>query len=658
MEVQDVLPPFTGATAGQVVVLEAPQGRARREALSRWLDAAGSSASQRWLVSADAERAGIWAGLSGLLDALVPELEKGAPELLERHDSELLSVLPELGERLHRRHVPLTESVTPEESVRNYAADRAYRIPHGLINLLDAWHTRTGGGQWALAVDDFDRRGALVGRFFRELARRRAGKLGLTLLVAVEPGQGAATAAELAPYLPVAVARLELPGGPEETVDRAEATKLAIALEAKVNRNEALVQKHIHELIYFWKHSEHPDRSLAWQAAAVGTYNHLGFYEDALRFVPPVQATLPEHSVERHFYTRWSLVRNIFNTYVALGMAEQAHEVLMTEGLPKISDPEERARAHYALAMLYVRYFPERDISLGEKYLEEALEELEGADSAPETKHFLRVFLLNGLALVRHRQGRPQDAIQMSRDGFEDLGEKLPEGSHRLHRSVLLYNAAQVYTSTGAMQDALDSFTAAMEMDPGYSEYYNERGNVYLRLGRFDEAMADYQKAVECSPPYPEVWINMGQAFSMTQRFEDAVRAYSVALDLDPTRHLALVGRAQAFSVLGRPEGAMADYDAAIAVDPAHPLVFANRAVLRYGSGRIAESVEDLDQAIAMVPDNPGLYRNRSVALKDLGRAEAEAADLETYLRLAPGAPDRAAVEQRLAELSPVAEPA
>jgi tetratricopeptide (TPR) repeat protein len=658
MEVQDVLPPFTGATAGQVIVLEASRGQARREALSRWLEAARPRATRSWLVSADAEHAGIWAGLADLLDEVVPQVEQGAPEMLVRHDAELLAVLPDLRERLSRRHVPLTESVTPEESVRNYAADRAYRIGHGLINLLDEWHSRSGGGEWALAVDDFDRRGALVGRFFRELVRRRARKLGLTLVLAVDPGKGAETAAEFAAHAPVAVARLDLAGDPEARLDPAEATRLAAELEAKVGQNEALIQRHLHELIYLWKRSDRPDRAVAWQAAAVGTYNHLGYYEDALRFAEPVHATLPEYSRERHLYKRWSLVRNIFNTYVALGMAERAHELLGTEGLPKITDPEERSRAFYALAMLYVRYFTDRDISKGEEYLQEALRELEQADSPPHTKHFLQVFLTNGLALVRHRQGRPQEAIQMSRDGFEHLNEELPEGSHRLHRSVLLYNAAQVYTSTGALQDALQSFTAAMEMDPGYSEYHNERGNVYLRLGRFDEAIADYRRAVECSPPYPEVWINLGQAFSMMQRFDDAVRAYSVALDLDPERHLALVGRAQAFSALGRPAEAMADYDGAVAVDPSHALVFANRAVLRYGAGRIAESVEDLDQAIALMPDNPGLYRNRSVALKDLGRAELEAVDLETYLRLVPGAPDRAAVEQRLAELSAVAEPA
>src|SRR5262249_47600714 len=157
----------------------------------------------------------------------------------------------------------------------------------------------------------------------------------------------------------------------------------------------------------------------------------------------------------------------------------------------------------------------------------------------------------NGLAMIRHFQGRYQEAIELCREGFRELEQHLHEDRHRLHRSVLLYNMAQVYTAVGAYDDALRHYAMTMDMDPNYSEYYNDRGNVYLKLGRLAEAEADYLKAIELSPPYHEVYTNLGQCYRRMGRLDDAVRAYSAALDLSPHLALALAGRGQCHDELG-----------------------------------------------------------------------------------------------------------
>jgi Flp pilus assembly protein TadD len=46
-----------------------------------------------------------------------------------------------------------------------------------------------------------------------------------------------------------------------------------------------------------------------------------------------------------------------------------------------------------------------------------------------------------------------------------------------------------------AYEEASAYSTEAMAMDPNYSEYYNERGNVYMEMERFDEAEWDYLRA-------------------------------------------------------------------------------------------------------------------------------------------------------------------
>jgi tetratricopeptide (TPR) repeat protein len=590
------------------------------------------------------------------LEALLPALEAEAPDLVLRHDTELLAVMPRLRRRMSARYVTLTESAPSEEAVRNYAQDRAYRFGHGIINLLDEWHARTGGGEWVAACDGFDKRGALVGRFFRELMRRRGGKLRLTLLVATDPGQGDEAAASFGPAVTVRRATLDLPADTPVAMDASEAARRAQRLEEEIAGDTIDTLLHVHELIRLWAAGGFPQRTAGWQSVAMGMYTHMGYYEDALRLAGPVRTCLAAYTPEGQFRKRWDLVNTLFTTYSALQLWDDAYALVMEE--VGSDDPFDRARALYRLAMLHVRFLPERNIPEGERCLAEAMAELERANIPAEQKHFMRAFLLNGLALVRTRQGRASEAVDLTLGGFNRLNEELPPERHRLHRSVLLYNAAQVYANTGALEEAVKSYTAVMEMDPGYSEYYNERGNAYLKLGRLAEAERDYRQAIETSPPYAEVWVNLGQCYNLMRRFDEAIVAYDVALDLDPDFHLGRVGRATAYLMLGRRPEALRDFDAAIALQPEHALIFANRAAVLYEEGRFAESVRDLDAAVSLAPQNPALYRNRALALRSAERNADAAADLETFLRMVPQAPDRAEVEAQIEALRAVAQPA
>ncbi|MDB4948826.1 MAG: Tetratricopeptide 2 repeat protein, partial [Gemmatimonadetes bacterium] len=198
MPTQDRLPTHFRELAGAVVVLEAAAGAARRAALDAWADAARADGAEAWVVSCGVSRSGIWGGLNTWLEDLLPRLRAGAPDLVTRHDRELTAALPRLKREIAVRHLTLTETAQDDEAVRNFALDRAYRIPQGLIDMLEAWHRTSGAGRWVVACDEFDTAGALTARFFRELVRRRGKALELTLLVAAAPAAGGAVAAGFA----------------------------------------------------------------------------------------------------------------------------------------------------------------------------------------------------------------------------------------------------------------------------------------------------------------------------------------------------------------------------------------------------------------------------------------------------------------------------
>ncbi len=125
---------------------------------------------------------------------------------------------------------------------------------------------------------------------------------------------------------------------------------------------------------------------------------------------------------------------------------------------------------------------------------------------------------------------------------------------------MLQYNLARTNAQLGRHAQAIEHFNAAIELDPNYSESYNERGAVYFGMGLVDAAERDYRHAIELSPLCAEAWTNLGQCLRAMGRMEEAVSAYSRALGLDPSCALALTGRADAHSALEHAGLALADY--------------------------------------------------------------------------------------------------
>lgn len=636
------------AAPGTCRIVEGGRGAARRQHVDALLAEAEARGLETHLLFCRLDTGGVWAGLADLLRALLPRVEAARPDLIAKHSYELALALPELRRRFPLTDASLTDASPVKERIRSYPIDRAYRLLHGVIDLLAEWLPRHGARLFVVC-EDFDGAGALMRRFFREFLRRRVARLPIDLVLVVENGRGEIVAAELEGH-GGAIARLGCATA-EDAPDPDEMARTADALEARLQESLGQSENYLPQLIRCSLAAGQLPRAQRWRAVTLAVYNHFGFYEDALFFGEPLIADLDRACSGPESFSRWHVVSGLFNALVALGRPERAFQLVHDEALLKVDDPKDLVSIYYTLAMLHCRFLPQRDLLTAEEYIRKSLEMIDRTELAESEKHYLAVFNLNGLAFIRHLQGRVEEATELCRSGFERLERHLDEDQYRLHRSVLLYNIAQVHTSTRSYDDALAFYTSALQIDPRYSEYYNERGGVFLRMGRVQEAIADYHRAAELSAPYHEVFTNLGQAYKLVGDARAAIEAYSRAIDLDPRQFLPLVGRAQAYELAGEAEAALADYDAALGLDASDPQTWSNRAVLRYERGRIDEAVADLDQAILRAAALPELYANRAVALTDLGRRDDASRDYQTYLRLRPDALDREDVLRAIASL-------
>jgi tetratricopeptide (TPR) repeat protein len=638
-----------GEALSRVLIVEGAAGRARR----RWLEEHTLPSAlpnvRSFVVSCDFETGGPWGGVSQLFEELFPEIQAGRPELVENHALELVSVLPRLRRSVEVRNPNLTDLAPPEERTRNYPADRAFRIIHGLIELLDSWKSADcPEAEWLIACDNYDRARTMSGRFFAELMRRRGERLRLRLLVGAEPGQGESARKSLGVGGAARVVALDVEGEPPAAPGAEAAAQMASDLERRVGDDRVEQQVHLQELIRLWHAAGRPDKVLRLKFFGLETYNTLGLYEDALRYGEGLLSAAEEHAPDDE-KLQWATLVKLLMCHIGLFDVQSSLALAESVGM-KFAERNAAWRAHlfYLIGIFYARFQQPRDLAKGEEYLNRAFEAIEQAGMAEDVYHFQSVFNRNGLAMIRSFQGRFEEAVELCRAGFARLNAHLGAEKHRLHRSVLLYNIAQVYAATGSVQEAVEYYSAAIEMDPNYSEYYNDRGNILFQAGRLEEARADYLRAIELSPPYFEVFVNLGQCCRRMGAMEEAVGAYSRAIDINAEHLLALLGRAKAHEELGHTEEAIADYTGVLAKDPTQWEAAASRGVLRYEMGDLESSLADFDRAVEMEPGQPDLYHNRATVLADLGCYAQAERDIRAALALNPQEEDEQALRALL----------
>ena len=213
------------------------------------------------------------------------------------------------------------------------------------------------------------------------------------------------------------------------------------------------------------------------------------------------------------------------------------------------------------------------------------------------------MFIDNSLAFVRARQGRYRDALDLCQSGYAFLTREVGEEHHQLHRSVLQFNIANVYVMLRRLDDAIVYYRNAIAMDPNYSEYHNEIGNLLQEQEDYHEAIKHYQLAIERSAPYPEVFFNKAVCHLNLGEAHDALAHFDISLELDPDQPQTQALRADIYRELGFTDDAIRGYDTAIALGFASTAVRVNRAVLLYGNGCYGKALADMDAVIAQQPD-------------------------------------------------------
>jgi len=176
---------------------------------------------------------------------------------------------------------------------------------------------------------------------------------------------------------------------------------------------------------------------------------------------------------------------------------------------------------------------------------------------------------------------------------------------------------------------------------PESAEAYTERGETLAEEGKYPEAIDHFSAALEMEPQDAEIYFLRGRAHY----------DYAAQLSLDLTGQPPEAVPFLPDEVTGQLEQAVADYTSAIELDLQYAKAYNNRGNARATLGELEGALEDYDQALDLDEKLDLTYFNRGVIHYRLRNYEAAILDLEMYLELVPDAEDRARVQGLIDEM-------
>jgi tetratricopeptide (TPR) repeat protein len=201
-------------------------------------------------------------------------------------------------------------------------------------------------------------------------------------------------------------------------------------------------------------------------------------------------------------------------------------------------------------------------------------------------------------------------------------------------RAAECFAKAKELQQAGRLEEAVASYSRALELKPDYAEAYNNLGNALRSLRRFDQAIASLRRACDLRPDLAGIHSNLGLALADAGQFEQAVAHHRRAVELGPDLAPAHNNLGLALKELQRLDDAVACYQTAIALAPGFTEAHSNLGGALRALGRPGEAVESYRRALLLSPDYAQAHNNLGNALRDLGQLEDAVASYRRALEL------------------------
>lgn len=114
--------------------------------------------------------------------------------------------------------------------------------------------------------------------------------------------------------------------------------------------------------------------------------------------------------------------------------------------------------------------------------------------------------------------------------------------------------------------EAIDAFSAAIDIDSSYVPAFSYRALAYHRKGDYKKAIEDVNTALQLDPSIHENYFNRGRIHTKLGAFKEAIKDYTLVLNKTGKDIESLQNRAELFVKVGKPSKALSDAEEALSL--------------------------------------------------------------------------------------------
>lgn len=255
--------------------------------------------------------------------------------------------------------------------------------------------------------------------------------------------------------------------------------------------------------------------------------------------------------------------------------------------------------------------------------------------------------------------GESQQAIKEISSDYDDNFSTHPKLSKRLKAIRNGYNGASEvtsnlptrptkgaehhYTNAGNFlinenyENAIVSYSSAINTNPNFALAYLGRGYSKYFLGLSKEAISDYTKCISINPKIATAYNNRATLREQTDDIEGALSDYTKAIQLAPDILIFYYNRASLKDDIDDFDGALRDYSSAIKINPNMARGFIERGdFFQFSIKNYRKAIDDYSKAISLEPNNSKLYEDRAYCKREIGNYSGSIEDYNKALSLNP----------------------
>lgn len=182
--------------------------------------------------------------------------------------------------------------------------------------------------------------------------------------------------------------------------------------------------------------------------------------------------------------------------------------------------------------------------------------------------------------------------------------------------------AADAYAAGGDTKNAMTWYSKGIRAFPNNPLVFNNRGMYLQQQGKLDDAVDDFTRAVELDGKYFYAYTNRGYCLLQSGDPKAAETDYDTSLKINPAQSTVFGLRATARLAQGNVKGAVDDNRSVVRLTPRNPAAHADLGFAQFFATDYADAERSFGQSLAIDANQPHLDPWRFLALERSGRKD------------------------------------